>query len=178
MTLPVLTFLSLRRLCLITLLAVCAQAGMAQRRVTKGYYKSGSIQSVSYYTGKTLNRQIMYYENGKPSSEHNFDSTGQWFGKQIEYFDNGNKKRELYFLEINQLPLSTLVDSVKNEDLYVDAVTQLETNYYLNGKIKSKGVVVNAMRAGLWRFYDSSGALVRHEFIKCLTACNDCLPMQ
>jgi antitoxin component YwqK of YwqJK toxin-antitoxin module len=139
----------------------------AQETQKKTYYKSGRLESITFTAKGFVTRIDLYYENGKRKKLTSFGKDGRLIGLQIDFFENGLTKKEVNIIGDDTIPLSFLVDSA-DANKSIDVITCVVKEFYPNGKIKSKGYIVNGMRSGYWVFYKESGEFESYKFYKCL----------
>jgi len=133
----------MKKILLITLLAAIV-FGCAEKKVVEATYENGNPRIVKYYNKKSgelvLNREIVYYENKQkkmegPYKEHQRD--GEWKA----WYENGTLWSE-----------GEYKDGKRNGPGIA---------YHENGKKYIEGLYRDDRRVGSWRFYDTTGVLVK-----------------
>lgn len=113
--------------------------------IWKTYYTSGNIESVVLYDeGVVDGTAVFYYDNEKHIIRAEIElEDDQIDGVYKEYYTDGNIKASLEF---------------KNGQRWGDAIY-----YYQNGAVKIKGQFKRNTRSGNWKYYATSGELLKKE---------------
>lgn len=112
---------------------------MSCNKQDKSYYPEGEIHFVNKYNADgTLSNTIEYYQEGKIKSE-------------IIYGPNNKDKK--YFYDHK--------GRIKASQIWSDSLNSIQTEYYENKKVKSKGSLYNGRKNGWWYFYATNGSLKR-----------------
>jgi antitoxin component YwqK of YwqJK toxin-antitoxin module len=133
----------MKKLLLITLLAAIAFS-CGQKKVIESTYDNGNPRDVKYYHKKggklVLDREVIYYENKQKKMEGEFKDLqrdGQWKA----WYEDG---------------------TIWSEGEYKDGKRNgLGIAYHENGKKYIEGMYRDDMRVGPWRFYDTTGVLIK-----------------
>jgi antitoxin component YwqK of YwqJK toxin-antitoxin module len=161
------------KLIFVILFSFASEVALCQVRETKKFYANGKIQSVTYKEHNTLVKELLYLPNGKIENEVNFKD-GNLFGWQRNYDSSGKKVREFYLLGIDQVPHNLFFDTNDSSTThnFIDVWSGKEINYYPTGTIESEGYIVNALEAGLWKYYEKNGSIREIIFHKTLKSQN------
>jgi antitoxin component YwqK of YwqJK toxin-antitoxin module len=131
----------MNKILLLTLLALLA-FGCSRKKVVEATYETGKPRIVRYYHKKggelELDREIVYYKNEQKKMDGQYKDhlrNGLW----MAWYENGN---------------------IWSEGEYNDGKRNGKgIAYHENGKKYIEGVYRNDIRFGVWRFYDTTGAL-------------------
>lgn len=133
----------MNRIIVIALLAVFVSA-CSQKKVVEATYENGNPKVVKYYQKKggelELNKETVYYENQQKKMEGSYKARvrdGMWKA----WYEDG---------------------TIWSEGEYKDGKRDgLGIAYHENGKKYIEGMYRDDVRVGLWRFFDSTGVMVK-----------------
>ncbi len=133
----------MKNILLISILALFS-FGCSQKKVVESAYDNGNPRVVKYYHKKSgalvLDREVVYYENKQKKMEGAYKETqrdGQWKA----WYENG---------------------TLWSEGEYKDGKRNgMGTAYHENGKKYIEGLYRDDARVGAWRFYDTTGVLLK-----------------
>ena len=133
----------MKRLLYIALLATIT-FGCSEKKVVESTYKNGNPRDVKYYHKKAgeliLEREVVYYENKQKKMEGGYKDllrNGQWKA----WYENGSLWSEGEYKEGKRNGLGIA--------------------YHENGKKYIEGMYRDDTRVGAWRFYDTTGMLLK-----------------
>ncbi len=118
--------------------------GCSQKKVVESTYENGNPKVEKYYHKKgnelILDREVIFYENKQKKMEGTYkyeQRDGQWKA----WYDDG---------------------TLWSEGEYKDGKRNgLGIAYHENGKKYIEGMYCNDARVGAWRFYDTTGVLLK-----------------
>jgi antitoxin component YwqK of YwqJK toxin-antitoxin module len=118
--------------------------GCSQKRVVESTYENGNPRVEKYYHKSggelVLDREVIYYENKQKKMEGTYKELqrdGQWKA----WYENG---------------------TLWSEGEYKNGKRNgLGLAYHENGKKYIEGMYKDDMRVGVWRFYDTTGVLLK-----------------
>jgi len=133
----------MKKLLLIVLIAGFA-FGCSEKKIVEATYDNGNPRIEKYYTKKgsqlILNREVIYYENKQKKMEGTYKADqrdGQWKA----WYENG---------------------LLWSEGEYKDGKRNgTGVAYHENGKKYIEGMYRDDARVGAWRFYDTTGVLLK-----------------
>jgi len=131
----------MKRILLIILISALA-FGCTRKKVVEATYENGKPRIVKYYNKKggnlELEREIVFYKNEQKKIDGEYKDqlrTGLWKA----WYENGNMWSEGEYREGKR--------------------NGKGISYHENGKKYIEGMYRDDVRVGLWRFYDTTGAL-------------------
>ena len=134
----------MKRILLITMIAVIAFACSRQKKVVEAKYENGNPMIERYYHKKAgvqiLDREVVYYANKQVKMDGEFKDElrdGLWKA----WYDNGKPWSEGEYKEGKR----------NGKGIY----------YYNNGLKYIEGIYSNDVRVGNWRFYDTTGVMTK-----------------
>lgn len=133
----------MKKLLVITLMVVFA-TGCAQKKVVESTYENGEPKVIKYYSKKSggliLNKEEIFYENRQKKMEGPYKNDlrdGTWKA----WYENG---------------------TIWSEGVYKNGKRDgLGIAYHQNGQKYIEGMYREDMRVGVWRFYDTTGVLIK-----------------
>jgi antitoxin component YwqK of YwqJK toxin-antitoxin module len=133
----------MKKIVFISLIVVLA-ISCGQKKVIESTYENGNPRDVKYYHKKggelVLDREIVYYENKQKKMEGEYKDLqrdGQWKA----WYEEG---------------------TIWSEGEYKNGKRNgLGIAYHENGKKYIEGMYRDDTRVGAWRFYDSTGVLIK-----------------
>jgi len=133
----------MKRILILTVL-IAITYGCTEKKIVESTYDNGKPKVVKYYHKKNgeqiLDRETIYYENSKKKMEGGYKDlqrNGQWKA----WYEDG---------------------TIWSEGGYKDGKRDgLGIAYHENGKKYIEGMYRNDERIGVWRFYDTTGFLVK-----------------
>lgn len=133
----------MKRILLITLLALIA-FGCSRKKIVEASYENGNPRIVKYYHKKAgnliLDREVVYYENKQEKMDGEYINQ-QRNGPWKAWYENG---------------------TLWSEGVYKDGKRNgMGIAYHENGKKYIEGMYRDDIRVGAWRFYDTTGVLIK-----------------
>lgn len=103
------------------------------------YYKNKKIKTIRFYKGKSDYIKVDFYESGKKKSLITIKNKNVIYDKVVDWYENGRPKdvRE-YDSNGNQIGKSISFRENGNLEHVYNNDTDESTNYWINGKTKSK----------------------------------------
>jgi antitoxin component YwqK of YwqJK toxin-antitoxin module len=133
----------MKKILIITLLTAIL-FGCSEKKVVEATYENGNPRVVKYYHKKSgnlvLDREVVYYENKQKKMEGTYNDLqrdGQWKA----WYENG---------------------TIWSEGEYKNGKRNgMGIAYHENGKKYIEGLYRDDKRIGAWRFYDTTGVLLK-----------------
>ncbi len=140
-------------------------------------FKSGYLLFVTAIfiscEGKEMKKY--YHDTGELLSEIEYNDKGEKDGRLREYHKNGELKAIEYYQDGELIDTTVIFDKMGklSAKIYNDNGLKLQERYQRNGKLLSKGKMIDTILQGWWDYYDEEGKLSRK--VEYINASNDSL---
>ncbi len=125
------------------------------------YFEGGGVKIKAQLQNSERGYWIYFYENGTNRMEGRLIN-GQKVATWKFYYESGQKKSEGPFLKKEKHGnwVCFYETGEKKAEASYEQGTGKYKEFYVNGKLKAEGTVVDNTSEGLWKYYDEDGHLV------------------